>query len=72
MHRDQRTRQARLGQACQQALGCGAFFRVVNQPAQQLQQQHFKQSVCQQPLAAAHLLGLGKQQGQRVLQTLHA
>lgn len=45
---------------------------MVQQPAQQLQDGDFKQAVGQQPMAAANLLGLGKQQVKDHLQSRHA
>jgi hypothetical protein len=68
MHGHQHARQLRVGQALQHARRQGRLLRVVEQPAQQLDQQHIEQAVGQQTLATAHAFGFGKQQGQRLRQ----
>ena len=70
VHGHQRARDARIGQAQQQARRRRTLLRMVEQPAQQLHQQHIEQAVGQQALATAHALGFGKQQRQGLLQTL--
>jgi len=68
MHSHQGARQARVRQASDQARLDACLLRVVQQPAQQLQQHHLKEPVGQQALATTHPIRLGKQQAQSGIQ----
>ncbi len=70
MHRHQGLGQAWISEAGQQTYRNAALDRVIEQPAQHLQQHDFEQSVGQQAVTAAHTVGLSKQQGQRLVQAL--
>lgn len=65
MHGDERCRDTRVGEASRQPGVDSRLFRMVEQPAQHLDQHDLEQAVGEQPPAAPHLVGLGEQQIQR-------
>ena len=70
MQRDEQPGQTGISQPCDEAAADAARTRVVDQPAQQLDQHDLEQAVGQQSRAAAHAVGLGEQQVERGLQAI--
>ena len=72
MHGGQGTGQAHIRHSGDEARTHARLLRVVEQPAQQLDEDHLEQPIDQQAVPAAHPIGFGEQQFQRQIQAGNA